>query len=85
MAGLKLEYSLLESALSERDGAIAGLRSQLRRTAAAAKAAASSHAAEARELRHQLQQVLLPSDVVPPYLTGDLVVCSRVVCSYMGA
>lgn len=67
VAGLKLEYNRLEGALSERDGAIAALRSQLRKAAAAVKATATCHAAEAKELRHQLQQVPPLPHVLPDH------------------
>ena len=70
VAGLKLEYGRLEAALSERDGAIAALRSQLRRAAAAVKASATCQAAEAKELRHQLQQVTPPPTSPPGHHPG---------------
>lgn len=61
VVGLKLEYRLLEVSLTERDSAIAELRSQLRRTSRTAQAAAVSHTAHAHDLHSHHHQVCTAS------------------------
>lgn len=63
VVGLKLEYQLLDASLTERDSAIAELRSQLRRTSRAAQNAAASHTATAHDLNGPYPQAEEAFDV----------------------